>query len=96
MIQKTPSTLKRVIVDYKKLTPQILNTLVKTYPDGYDDRDVITFRNHYNEAIEAVELRTKECIYLVKVSTKLVAQMEMYDVQNADFKAAMPDIKEIG
>ena len=68
--------MKRVIVDYKKLTPAILGLLVARYPDGYDDDDIISFRNARNELIEAVEVRTEEVIYLVKVSSKLVSNME--------------------
>jgi hypothetical protein len=36
--------LKRVIVDFKKLTPEVLKLLVEEYPDGYDDRDIISFK----------------------------------------------------
>ena len=50
--------MKRVIVDYKKLTPEILGMLVEKYPDGYDDDQIISFRNAKNEKIEAVEVRT--------------------------------------
>jgi len=63
--------MKRVIVDYKKLTPKVLSLLTKKYPDGYGDRDIITFDDHHNQTIEAVEVKTKDTIYLVKVSTKL-------------------------
>jgi hypothetical protein len=41
------------------------------FPDGYDDEDIIRFRNAKNELIEAVEVRTEDTMYLVKVSTKL-------------------------
>jgi hypothetical protein len=71
--------LKRVIVDFKKLTPEILALLVARYPDGYDDDQVISFRNQHNEIIEAVEVLTKDTKYLVKVSTKLAITMENYD-----------------
>ena len=47
--------LKRVIVDFKKLTPEILALLVEKYPDGYDDNHIISFRNAKNEIVEAVE-----------------------------------------
>ncbi|WP_422107219.1 hypothetical protein [Winogradskyella sp.] len=70
---------KRVIVDFKKLTPEILAMLVNKYPDGYDDDHIITFRNAKNEVIDAVEVTTKDTKYLVKVSTKLAATMENYD-----------------
>ncbi len=76
---KMKDNRKRVIVDFKKLTPEILAMLVNKYPDGYDDDHIITFRNAKNEVIDAVEVTTKDTKYLVKVSTKLAATMENYD-----------------
>lgn len=71
--------MKRVIVDYAKLTNEILNLLVEKFPDSYDDSDIVRFRNAKNELIEAVEVRTEDTIYLVKVSTKLADRIENYD-----------------
>lgn len=71
--------MKRVIVDYAKLTHEILNLLVDKFPDGYDDSDIIRFRNAQNELVEAVEVRTEDTIYLVKISTKLADRIENYD-----------------
>jgi hypothetical protein len=71
--------MKRVIVDYAKLTNEILNLLVDKFPDGYDDSNIISFRNAKNELVEAVEVRTDDTIYLVKVSTKLADRIENYD-----------------
>ena len=71
--------MKRVIVDYAKLTNEILNLLVEKFPDGYDDSDIIRFRNAKNELIEAVEVKTVDTIYLVKVSTKLADRIGNYD-----------------
>ncbi|SHH54073.1 DNA primase [Flavobacterium defluvii] len=71
--------MKRVIVDYAKLTNEILNLLVEKFPDGYDDSDVIRFRNAKNELVEAVEVRTEDTIYLVKISTKLADRIENYE-----------------
>lgn len=76
---KKPDNLKRVIVDFKKLTPEILKLLVDKYPEGYDEAHIIEFRNAKNELIEAVEVTTEDTKYLVKVSTKLVKTMENYD-----------------
>nr|WP_321232168.1 hypothetical protein [uncultured Psychroserpens sp.] len=71
--------LKRVIVDFKKLTPEILALLVEKYPYGYDDGHIISFKNANNEIVEAVEVTTEDTKYLVKVSTKLEMTMENYD-----------------
>lgn len=71
--------MKRIIVDYSKLTNEILNLLVEKFPDGYDDSNIIRFRNAQNELIEAVEVRTEDTIYLVKVSTKLASRLEKFE-----------------
>lgn len=73
------ANLKRVIVDFRKLTPEILALLVEKYPDGYDDDQIISFKNANNEIVEAVEVTTEDTKYLVKVSTKLAVTMENYD-----------------
>jgi len=71
--------MRRVIVEYAKLTNEILNLLVEKFPDGYDDEDIIRFKNAKNELVEAVEVRTEDTIYLVKVSTKLADRIENFD-----------------
>ena len=71
--------MKRIIVDYKKLTPQILNLLVEKYPDGYGVRDIIKFTNPKGVYIEAVEVSTDDTVYLVKISDKLANTMDNFD-----------------
>ena len=71
--------MKRILIDYKKLTPEILSLLVEKFPDGYGDRDIITFDNHKNQTINAVEVKTDDTIYLVKVESKL-----HYSIMNHD------------
>lgn len=74
--------MKRIIVDYKKLTPELLKLLTERFPDGYGDKDIITFDDHHNQTIEAVEVRTTDSIYLVKVSSKLHYTMTNFDGDN--------------
>ena len=76
--------MKRVIVEYAKLTNEILNLLVEKFPDGYDDSDIIRFKNAKNEVIEAVEVKTADTVYLVKVSMKLADRIENFD-EEEDF-----------
>ena len=90
--------LKRVIVDFKKLTPEVLKLLVERYPDGYDDRDIITFKNANGERVEAVEVLTVYTKYLVKISAKLEVTMANYDADdyeefNDDDPDAIPDFE---
>ncbi|WP_421813480.1 hypothetical protein [Flagellimonas sp.] len=76
------NNLKRVIVDYKKLTSEVLKLLVEKYPDGYGDDDVINFKNLKGEYIEAVEVSTEDTKYLVKISSKLERTMADFDEED--------------
>lgn len=90
--------MQRVIIDYKKLTPDILALLNDRFPDGYGDNDIITFKNHKNETIDAVEVRTEETIYLVKIGSHLIDAManidltdDYDDLDNEDSSPPIPD-----
>ncbi|NVJ89995.1 MAG: hypothetical protein HWD82_11250 [Flavobacteriaceae bacterium] len=91
--------MKRIIVEYSKLTKDILDMLIETYPDGYNYEDIISFKNAKGETVKAVELRTDDTIYLVKVSSKLENAMEEYAEDdeffedNDDFDVNLPDNK---
>lgn len=87
--------MKRIIVDYSKLTNEILNLLVEKFPDGYDDSNIIRFRNAQNELIEAVEVRTEDTIYLVKVGTKLASRLEKFEDEDEDLDAIVEPIDPI-
>jgi len=76
--------MKRIIVDYKKLTQEILDLLVEKFPEGYGIRDIIKFTNHKGHFIEAVEVSTEDTMYLVKISDELVDSMENHDEDNDD------------
>ncbi len=87
--------MKRIIVDYKKLTPEILSLLVEKYPDGYDDHHVIVFKNARNETVEAVEVRTEDTVYLVKVSSRLESTMANFDEDDYTAEEYTEPISEI-
>lgn len=88
--------MKRIIVDYNKLTTKILDLLVEKYPDGYNYNDILKFQNSAGETISAVEVKTIDTIYLVKISQKLEKTMDDYiddensfnidDLTDDDFK----------
>ncbi len=59
------------LVDYKKLSHELAAQLIETYPDGYGDEDIIVFKNASGEYVEAVEIRTNDTVYLVKISKSL-------------------------
>lgn len=76
--------MKRIIIEYSKLTRDILDLLIAKYPDGYDYEDIISFKNAKGETVKAVEVKTKETMYLVKISSRLENAMEEY-AEDEDF-----------
>ena len=76
--------MRRIIVDYSKLTREILDLLVAKYPEGYNAMDIISFRDMHKNLIDAVQVETEDTVYLVKVSKKLATSMEEHDV-DAEF-----------
>ena len=63
--------MKRILIDYKKLSHDVAAKLIDSYPDGYGDDDIITIKKPTGEVIDAVEVRTEDTIYLVKISKSL-------------------------
>ncbi|MCL6273466.1 hypothetical protein M3P19_05560 [Muricauda sp. 2012CJ35-5] len=63
--------MKRILIDYKKLDHKVAANLIDSYPYGYGDEDIITLKKPNGDIIEAVEVRTDDTIYLVKISKSL-------------------------
>jgi hypothetical protein len=83
--------MNRVIVDFKKITTDILDLLVKKYPDGYDHSDIISFKNVKGETIKAIEVKAEEIIYLVKISSRLDKTIENYIEDEDSFNDDLED-----
>jgi hypothetical protein len=83
--------MKRVIVDYSKLTNDILDMLVEKFPTGYGYNDIITFKNAQGETVRAVEVRTEDTVYLVKISLQLEETMDEYDADEDNFDDVYQD-----
>ncbi|WP_339712837.1 hypothetical protein [uncultured Kriegella sp.] len=71
--------MTRKLVDYKKLDHTLAALLIETYPYGYGDDDILTFKNANGEIVEAVELKTDETIYMVKISKSLASFISNFE-----------------
>ena len=77
---------KRVIVDYKNVTQNILAMFTDLYPYGYED-DIIKFKNAKGEMVTAVPIETDDTKYLIKVGVEMDAKIEAFlddDEDNGD------------
>ncbi|MEP2238550.1 MAG: hypothetical protein ABJI22_09325 [Maribacter sp.] len=63
--------MTRRLIDYRKLDHQLAALLIETYPHGYGDEDIISFKNIKGDFVEAVEIKTNDTLYLVKISKSL-------------------------
>ncbi len=69
---------KRVIVDYKNITEELLQRFTDAFPHGYDDEDIIRFNNAKGESVRAVPMETDDTKYLIKVSVELDRRVEAF------------------
>lgn len=60
---------KKIMIDYSKLSPELLELYNETYPAGIAGKTT-RFPNAKGEIVTAVRLETADCIYLVKVMAK--------------------------
>ncbi len=63
--------MRRIIIDYKRLDLHVAALLIDLYPHGYGDDDIIVLKKPNGEVVEAVEVKTEDTIYLVKISKSL-------------------------
>ena len=63
--------MNRILIDYRKLPHDVASLLIELYPHGYGDEDLIVLKKPNGEIIEAVEVKTNDTIYLVKISKSL-------------------------
>ncbi|MEB8329191.1 hypothetical protein OO009_07470 [Flavobacteriaceae bacterium KMM 6897] len=85
----------RRLVDYKKLDHQVANLLIEKYPHGYGDSDIISFKNMHGEIVEAVEVKTLDTLYLVKISkclARFIAEFDDKMEKELEIKPIKPQI----
>ena len=95
-MQKQPDTGKRrVIVDYKNVTPQILELFSDRYPYGYEDEDIIKFKNSKGEMVRAVPFETKDTKYLIKISVQMDAKIDAFMDDEDDEDGMQSEVGDI-
>ena len=84
-----------MIIDYKKLSPELAGLLLEKYPQGDGDDDIISFRNPRGEWVEAVELQTADTLYLVKIGSNLSYLLSHFEDMEAETDLADPETPAI-
>ncbi|MFW5804317.1 MAG: hypothetical protein ACOCWG_03690 [bacterium] len=85
---------KRVIVDYKKLSPEVQKMMVEQYPYGYNN-DIIKVNKGDNKHFYAVIVETEEFKYLVKVDVKVDLLLDEPDKEKKSYTRKKRDEAEV-
>jgi hypothetical protein len=75
---------KRIIVDYKKISPEVNQALEETFPYGYEDSDIVKFVNLKGETVSALSVETDDAIYLVKMHVEMPKKGKVVKVVVSD------------
>jgi DNA-directed RNA polymerase subunit delta len=86
---------KRVIVDYKNITEDLLRKFTDAFPRGYDEDDIIRFKNAKGEWVNAVPLETEDSKYLIKVGVEMDRRVEAFLDDEDDSSADAIDEDEV-
>jgi hypothetical protein len=79
--------MKRVIKDYKSIGFELIQLLIKSYPDGIFDEDIMQITKPDGKKINVVELRTIDTVYLIKMDKELQSRMDSF---TGDFEGLDP------
>jgi len=60
--------IKKVKVDFRYVTPELVSKIVTAYPKGFVNSDVITFSRTVSKDVEMVKLEIDDVLYLIKKS----------------------------
>lgn len=74
--------MKRVIKDFKSISPEVMALINDQYPYGYEDNELVTFVNAKGEFVKALEVKTEDTVYLIKLDRKLDEHIS--DYQDSD------------
>ena len=86
--------MKRIIIGFDKLTPEILNLFVERFPDGYGDNDIIEFKNSTGETIQAVELKSTDTVYLIRIGKKMNQIIQEFEDEQSELNVDSVFIEE--
>lgn len=70
--------MKRVIKDYKSVGTELIQRLIKTFPDGIYEDDLIRITKPNGDKINVVEVHTEDTVYLIKMNQELQAKIDSF------------------
>lgn len=63
--------MKRIIKDYKSISPEHEELIAAHFPNGFENEHLVSFTTPKGEFIKALEIRTEDTIYLFKIDKNM-------------------------
>jgi hypothetical protein len=61
--------MQKLIVEFKKLTPENRKAFSELYTDGYGDNEVVSFTSSSGAKVQCLPLQVGDISYLVKIGS---------------------------
>ena len=88
--------MKRVIKDFKAITDDVLALINEQYPLGYEESQLVNFVNAKGEFVKALEVKSDEITYLIKLGTSLNEHINDYmDSDDEDDDYSYPSDEDV-
>jgi hypothetical protein len=68
--------MKRIIKDYKNISQEHADLIAESYPNGFENENLVSFTTPKGEFIKALEIRTEDTIYLFKIDKNMKVDEE--------------------
>lgn len=68
----------KMIITYNTISTDVLDLLIKRYPNSYGYEDIYSFQNFEGKTISVIEVESSEIIYLVEISSQLEEIINKY------------------
>lgn len=70
---------KRILVDYQNVPHNVLELIQDKFPFGFDELDLIKYKNSKGETVKSIPIETEENYYLVKTNIELQKKLDNFD-----------------
>lgn len=60
--------MRKIAVDFMDLTPEIIDEIVKVYPQGFGETDMVSFTNVDDEIDHRIKVKLNGTLFMIKKS----------------------------
>ncbi len=87
--------MKRIITSLKNVNKDVMNFLLKEFPNGVDDAEFVNFPTSGGGFLKALELQLNDCLYLIKMDDE--SYYQKFHAKEGSVEESKPDaeIEEI-